>query len=248
MTRCGLLLALAASLAAQTFEVASVRPAAGNVYRSGPLAVTDPLIRLPGYTIFGLILDAYHVRDFQVRIADAIPKEEVFDRQYDIVARAPGAGAPALDDVRAMLRNLLADRFHLQVHREPKEMQVLALVAGRGGAKLKPAAADAQCSIRTRLAADRRNNEDVFSGCPIERLADRLGSLMGNRVVLDRTGLDGPYNFRLVAIPNYRARAGAEPADIDPLTAVVELGLRLVSQKAPVEVIVVDRVERPTEN
>ncbi len=230
------------------FEVASVRPSAPNVYRSGPLTVTDPLIRLEGYTIFGLILDAYHVRDFQVQLSPDIPKEEVLDRTYSIVARASDAGVPMIGDTRVMLQNLLGDRFHLQTHHETKEMQVYALVVTRGGAKLKGTAAGGRCSMRPGLASDGRNDEVVFSGCPIERLADRLGGMMGNRAVLDQTGLGGQYDFRLVAIPEYRALARADPGDINPLSAVEELGLKLVPQKAQVDVIVVDHVERPSGN
>jgi len=230
------------------FEVTSVRASDGTVFRSGALTVADPLIRLRGYTIYGLILDAYHVRDFQVGLSPDIPKDEVLDRQYDIVARAPGAGRPRIEDVRVMLQNMLADRFHLKVHHEMREMQVYALVVARGGAKLKETAAGGPCAIHAGLAADGRNNEEVFSGCPIERLADRLGNMLGNRAVLDQTGLGGRYAFRLVAIPEYRARGRSDPADIDPLSAVGPLGLKLVPQKAQVDVIAVDHVERPSEN
>jgi uncharacterized protein (TIGR03435 family) len=240
--------ALAQPGAPARFEVTSVRPSDGTVFRSEPLTVTDPLIRLKGYTIYGLILDAYHVRDFQVGLSPDIPKDEVLDRTYDIVARAPGVGVPKTEDVRVMLQNMLADRFHLKAHHEMKEMQVYALVVDRGRAKLKEAAAGARCSIRMGSATGGRNTEVVISACPIERLADHLGNMMGNRAVLDQTGLGGQYDFRLVAIPEYRVRGGSDPADIDPRSAVAELGLKLVPQKAQVDVIAVDHVERPTEN
>ncbi len=248
-----LLLAAALQTVPQTdrarlaFEVASVRESRGGVFRSGPLTVSGPFIRLEGYTIFGLVMDAYHVRDFQVKISPGIAKDDVLDRTYDIVARAPGAAAPPIEDVRIMLQNLLAARFHLVVRREPADMPVYALTVARGGAKLAPSAA-APCRLRTALASDGRNNEDVFSGCPIERLAERLGNLMGDRPVVDHTGLDGRYDFRLVAIPEFRTRTRSTPADIDPVTAVSELGLRLVPQKAPVELVVIDHVEKLAEN
>src|SRR6185312_7525087 len=109
----------------QSFEVASVRRHRGaDVFRTGPLTVSGPLVRLEGYTIFGLILDAYDLRDFQVSAAPEVRAhpEEIFDAMYDVVARAPGDGAPSFDEVRAMLRNLLGDRFGLTVHRYLKEM------------------------------------------------------------------------------------------------------------------------------
>lgn len=230
------------------FEVASVRPSKGNVFRRGPLTVADPLIRLEGYTVFGLLMDAYHVRDFQLKLSAPVPPEDIVDRMYDIVARTPGAGTPKIEDVRVMLQNLLADRFHLQVHHETKVMPVYALTVVRESARLKASASAAECSVRTRLASDGRNNQETFAGCPIERLADVLRNLTSDRPVLDETGLGGRYDFQLVAIPQYRARGGSDPADIDPIAAVAELGLKLVSKRAPVDMIVVDHLERPAEN
>lgn len=242
-------------LAAQTdppgtaFEVASVRPHQGSDFRSGPLyTVSSPLIRMEGYTVFGLIMDAWHVRDFQLSIAPAIPKEDIYNTMYDIVARAPGERAPSVDEVRSMLQRLLADRFKLGVHRETKEMPVYALEVGKNGPKLKESSADGQCSLHVGLAADGRNDEEIFSNCPIERLADRLGGKLDSRPVLDRTGLKGQYDMRLVAIPEYRSRSQADPADIDAITAVGELGLKLAPQKASVDIIVVDHMEKPTAN
>ena len=110
------LAAIALTLAQQpAFEVASVRQYKGQGHRLGPLTVTGPLIRLEGYTIFALVLDAYHLRDFQLDFGKAKP-EDVTDTIYDISAHAPGDGVPRLDDVRAMLRTLLADRFKLRTH------------------------------------------------------------------------------------------------------------------------------------
>ncbi len=241
--------AVAQSDAARTtFEVASVRQHQGTDIRSGAFTVSDPLIRLEGYTIYGLVMDAYGLRDFQLKISPDIPKEDVYGTMYDIVARAPGSGAPKMEEARLMLQNLLADRFKLRVHRETREMQVYALRVGKGAAKLTASSAGGQCSVHGELAKDGRNDEEVFSGCPIEELADRLGNLIGNRPVLDQTGLSGRYDFRVIAIPEYRARGQSDPADIDPVTAVGELGLKLAPQKAAVDVIAVDHLEKPIGN
>jgi uncharacterized protein (TIGR03435 family) len=234
--------------ALRTFEVASVRQHQGPVFRSGPFTVIDPLIRLEGYTIYGLVLDAYGLRDFQLKISPDIPKDAIYNTMYDVMARAPGTGVPRIEEAREMLQNLLADRFKLRVHREVKEMQVYALTVGRGATRLKASSTGGQCSVSVGLANDGRNNEEVFSGCPIERLADRLTNLVGNRPVLDQTGLRGRYDFRLAAVPEFRTRGQSDPADIDPVTATGELGLKLVPQKAPVDVIAVDHLEKPTEN
>jgi uncharacterized protein (TIGR03435 family) len=241
--------AIAQSDAARTtFEVASVRQHQGTVFRSGPFTVSDPLIRLEGYTLYGLVMDAWGLRDFQLKISPDIPPDGIYNTMYDIVARAPGTGTPKIEAARVMLQNLLADRFKLKVHRETREMQVYALTVGRGAARLKANSAGGECSVHTGLANDGRNNEEVFSGCPIERLADRLGNLIGNRPVLDQTGLSGRYDFRLLAIPEYRSRSQSDSADIDPVTAVGELGLKLAPQKAAVEIIAVDHLEKLSEN
>ncbi len=203
---------------------------------------------MEGYTVFGLIMDAWHLRDFQIAVATTVPKEDIYNTMYDVVARAPGERVPGIDEVRAMLRSLLTDRFKLEVHRETKEMPVYVPQVGKNGPKLKASPAGGECSPRVGLASDDRNDEEIFSGCPIERLADRLGGKIGSRPVLDQTGLKGPYDMRLVAIPEYRARGQSDPADIDAITAVGELGLKLVPGKAPVDIAAVDHLEKPTEN
>jgi uncharacterized protein (TIGR03435 family) len=229
------------------FEVASIRQHQGSVYRTGPLTVSSPLIRLEGYTVFGLVMDAYNLRGYQLAFGAVAHPDDIYDTQYDIVARAPGERAPSIDEARAMLRTLLADRFKLRVHRETKEMQVYALVVGKNGPRLKASSASDQCSVHTALASDGRNNEETFSNCPIERLADRLTNI-GDRPVLDQTGLTGNYDFRLVAIPEYRSLGRSDPADIPPSAAVEELGLKLVLQKARIDILAVDHVEKPDEN
>jgi uncharacterized protein (TIGR03435 family) len=243
------LLFLPALLLAQKFEVASVKPHKGNFIRSGPLVVTGPLIRLEGYTIFGLIIDAYHLRDYQLQAGfKGLKPEDIADDMYDISARAPGAGKPKIEDVRLMLQALLADRFGLVTHREQKERQVYALTAAKGGPHFKPASGDAPCQVKSSNAPDGRNVEEVFTNCTVERLADRLTNIMSEgRPVIDETALTGVYDFRLVMTPGYRQRGGAsEPTDISATAALGSLGLRLTGKKAPVEVLVIDKLSKPT--
>jgi uncharacterized protein (TIGR03435 family) len=230
------------------FEVASIHQLQGHIIRTGSLTVSSPLIRLEGYTIFGLVMDAYHLRDDQLAFGTVAPPDDIYDTQYDIIARAPGDNVPSIDDARAMLRTLLADRFKLKVHRETKEMQVYALVVGKNGPRLKASSASGPCLVHTALASDGRNNEETFTNCPIEQLAERLTNLIGDRPVLDQTGLTGKYDFRLVVIPEYRSRGSSDIADIPAVTAVGELGLKLAPQKALIDILAVDHIEKPTEN
>ena len=247
MTRTFLLLLAVLTLFGQVFEAASIRRYQGDARRPGPLSVSSTLIRLQGYTVFGLVLDAYHLRDFQLSFGNVAPENDIYDTMYDIVARAPGEKRPSLDDVRLMLQALLAERFQFKARHESKEMPVYILVAGREP-KLEPGNSEAPCKVHTVLAADGRNNEETFTNCRVERLADRLGNMIGDHPVLDQTGLAGTYDFKLIAIPAYRSRARNDPADIPPTSAVGALGLRMVMQKARIDILVVEHLEKPTEN
>jgi len=242
-------------LAAQpVFEAASIRPHEMTgppdvpVMRNGPIVVSSSLIRLEGYTIYGLVMDAWNLRDFQVSLAPSVRPDDVAESMYDIVARAPGPGVPRLDDVRAMLRSLLIERFQLRVHPAAKERSVYELRRAKGAPRLKASPSGGSCTVRVRLASDGRNNEETFSNCGTDRLADELGHLIRDRPVLDRTGMAGQYDFRLIAIPDYRTRDRSEPVDIDPLSAVKTLGLKLVSAKARIDILVIDSLGKLTEN
>src|SRR5215469_8216622 len=134
---------VAAGALAQTagpkFEVATVRPYAPQTPEGG-LKMSgnndDPgTARMVAMTLHGLVAQAYHVKDYQVEGPAWTTTE-----RYDIVAKVPAGTTPA--DRRVMEQNLLADRFHLTVHREPKEMQVYALVVGKGGLKIEPVPSD----------------------------------------------------------------------------------------------------------
>jgi uncharacterized protein (TIGR03435 family) len=118
---------------------------------------------------------------------------------------------------------------------------------GKNGLKLQASSSSEPCRLQTGVARDGRNDEEIFSGCPLERLAERLRGKL-DRPVLDRTELRGQYDMHLVAAPESRTLKGPDPADIDPRTAVRDMGLTLTPAKASVDVIVVDRLERLTEN
>ena len=72
------------------FEVASIRQHQTSAIRNGPLTVSSPLIRLEGYTVFGLVMDAYDLKDYQLRFGAVASSEEIYGAMYDIVARVPG--------------------------------------------------------------------------------------------------------------------------------------------------------------
>jgi uncharacterized protein (TIGR03435 family) len=165
------------------------------------------------------------------------------------------------DDSRAvkrrMVQGLLADRFKLVTHRETRELPIYALVVAKGGAKLGATQANG-----TTINA-RRGQIEVQGSNSVALLAEELSKIVG-RVVVDKTGIEGRYNIVLKwtpddsagsgfnAPPAFNATASAAPAaDSGPsiFTAIQEqLGLKLDAEKGPVEVLVIDHIEMPSEN
>jgi uncharacterized protein (TIGR03435 family) len=190
-----------------------------------------------------LIYQSYGVKEYQVSGPDWIRTE-----LYDITATMPPA-TPA-DQALRMMQKLLADRFKLAFHRETREIAVYALVIGKSGSKL--------------VEGDLGQGSGGTSSSP--------GKLVGTRVrmrnlvealsrqadlpVVDMTGLNGIYSFTLEYAPESRTAAAkpdeaAEgPTGPSIYTAIQEqLGLKLESRKVPMEMLVIDGVEKiPVEN
>jgi len=229
-----------------------VRPAPG-----GRFTVTNVPLQY-------VVTMAYRIKDFQLSGA---PPWFLAER-YDIEAKADGD--PSFDAMLPMVRTLLEDRLRLQVHRDSKEMQVYALVVAKAG-KLHPAEGECGPPPSGPLPAPEPGKLPTppcgfFFVVPghlsaqkaaIGGLSDSL-SLLTDRIVLDKTGLAGKYDINLEFTPDqsqFQAPPGVTPAPpIDSngpslFTALQEqLGLKLESQKGPVEIIVIDHVERPSEN
>ncbi len=231
------------------FEVASIKPHQGPLTRIMDFKVSGSRVTMEAYSVFLLVLDAYHLKgNYQISLAPVSRQEdEIREVMYDVAARAPGNTVFPRDEIRKMLQTLLADRFHLAIHRETREMPVYALLQGKDGIKLKPRVSDEPCSMHHKSAGDGRNYEETFSNCPIEELAKQLAQRSMDRPVVDKTGLTGTYDFRLVVMPGPGSDGTSEP-DVTISSPLRELGLKLESQKAPVEIVVVDRVQKPTEN
>jgi uncharacterized protein (TIGR03435 family) len=272
-----ILLAAAALLAVAGPVVMGVvkaqTPATGLVFEVATVKKADPngdggvrLNFLPGgalratnFPLRELISFAYDVRDFQVKGPSWIENE-----RYDIMAKPEKPGPDNLgqmspeerksfgDQMRERTRALLAERFRLVTHRESTEMPVYALVVAKGGPKMQEAQPGGPGNMRGMRGQINAQNTTM------EMLAGSLSRMVG-RVVVDRTGLTKSYDFVLEWTPDSQGPPppggrpdGPAPADVSGpsiFTALQEkLGLRLESTKAPVPIIVVDRVERPSEN
>src|SRR5262249_49174574 len=150
------------------------------------------------------------------------------------------------EEFRPLLRRLLAERFHLQLHRETREMTVYAMTIGKGGVKFKESAPEEP--PKQHIGVNGRNQYIDFQQVTMEQVVDSLGAVGGDRPVIDKTGLTGKYDIRLEATPEFRINNNPQPDDLSIFNAIQQqLGLKLEPQKVPIEVLVVDHVEKPSE-
>jgi uncharacterized protein (TIGR03435 family) len=164
------------------------------------------------------------------------------DERYDIVAKADTPGALSPEELRPLLQSMLADRFRLTFHRETREFPAWSLTVGDKGAMFHPATD----SVPNLSVSSGGGRADLTARrMPMSSLAKVLGETIGETVV-DDTGLTGIFDFQLAWAPPDTAESQLP----DIFAAVREqLGLRLVRvKKSPVEVIVIDRIDKASEN
>jgi uncharacterized protein (TIGR03435 family) len=243
-------LALASACWAQAvFEVASVK---SNTSMDSGTSINRALggeFSATNVTLKMLITFAYDVRPHQL---SGGPGWMDSDR-YDILARPSAEDAAAepksysftegdQDRLHQRVQALLADRFKLVVHRETREMPVLALVVAKGGPHLQePKGAGPSIQGRMGQLTCKKVSMKMFS----ERL---LSQRMGRNVV-DQTGLAGDFDFEIKYVEDRGAAATADVSGPDFLTAMQEqLGLKLESQKGPVQIVIIDHVEKASAN
>ena len=230
------LMALGSLGHSQAFEVASVKVSRlGNTrqdFQSVPGGLTIRNATLPT-----VVMWAYKVSKYQIAKAPDLDVD-----RYDIIAKA--AGPARTDEMRAMMQSLLVERFKLALHHETREMQAYAMVQAKGGSKLKKSDID-----------DGRVSpiEGKFilggKGGSLDQLAAFLGEPLGTPVI-DMTGLKGRYDFTLdltefaVKGPRQPGDQGADPVAVFQAALPKQLGLKLEARKLPVEVLIIDHVEK----
>ncbi len=240
MNKTALLIATAALTLAQAdksaeFEVASIKPTAT---RDGSLSQRFPpggRFSCTNLSVHNLLRMAHEVQDYQI----AGEPGWMASAGFDIEARAATATTePSREQVLKMVQTLLADRFHLAFHREIRQLPIYTLTVGKGGHKLQ--AADSSASTDGTL----RKGHLVTKRMSMTGLANFLTFGL-KRPVTEETGLKGDFAFTLEWAPGL-----AESDDGPSLFAAVQeqLGLRLESKRGPIEVLVIDHVERPSEN
>jgi uncharacterized protein (TIGR03435 family) len=229
-------LAQAPGTASPSFDVASVRPSheCAGFFMSPPGSRSFSVRNASMAFLIGM---AYRVGNDQIEKNPSWIDSEC----YVISARAEGDGDLGNDQLRLLLQNLLSQRFHLSLHREMKDFSGYALVVAKDGPKLD---ATKGVTVPGYIGRDGLRVRNTSTGA----LATMLVHTVGAHVV-DKTGLTGRYDINLSFAPN-ASLATTDSSLPSIFTAVQEqLGLKLIPEKVPVEMLVVDHVEKvPTEN
>jgi uncharacterized protein (TIGR03435 family) len=226
------------------FDAATVKPNNSGTGSSSTES-TNGLLRITNQTLLRMIQYAYGVRDFQISGGPAWVRSD----RYDVTAKPEGSAHD--QQMKQMLQSLLAERFQLQFHRQTQEGPIYALLIGKNGPKLQPAPESDNSGISLNSTAVRTTMKGTH--VTMERLAANLGDRIG-RPVVDKTGLSGKFDFELSWVADLTLATGTlDPgADVSGpsiFTALQEqLGLRLNSQQGPIEMLLIDHAEKPTEN
>ena len=234
------------------FEVATIKPA--GLSPGLGLNVTATELRAQSISLAGLITFTFELHLTQVSGLPGWAETE----GYEIVAKLPQGGDPSDVQIRTMLKNLMQSRFGLSFHTEKRELSVYTISIGKNGPagiKMVKNTTNGQ-----RIGAQGLGRT-VFSGITMSDFAAQLQLRVLDRPVIDRTGLTDRYDFTLNWRPDefhfprasaaQRASAVAAGADALPdlFTAVQEqLGLKLEATKAPMDILVIDKVSKPSEN
>jgi uncharacterized protein (TIGR03435 family) len=234
-----------------TFEVATIKPSQPDA-PGAYITVRGRNLVVGNQTIGSLMAFAFGLHPDQIIGGPVWLKQD----RFDITAEPDGTGMPNDKQLRAAMARLLADRFALTFHRDKKELTVYALTALKTGPKM------------TRNDTNPNGLPGLgFRGPGIMGVTNAtMGDFTGvmqavvlDRPMIDQTKLEGRYDFSLTWTPDetqFGGRGGQAPPPADPAnappalaTAVQEqLGLKIESTKAPVEVFVIDKLEKPTAN
>jgi uncharacterized protein (TIGR03435 family) len=239
--------------AAPRFEVATIKPSQ-SLEPSGSLKVSPGgQVNVTNFPVMVLLQFAYNVPRQQI---SGGPSWLDSDR-FDIVGKPDTPGGPNMTQLKMMLQKLLADRLRLTLHHETKELSVYGLTVSKGGPRLVEDTANPN-GLPTFLGRGGPQGRKFQNATMADFATDLRGSV-GDRLVVDQTGLGSKrYDFILKWTPFSSAtnRAigvlpAADNTDAPPdIFAAIQqqLGLKLVPTKTPVDVIVIDRVDRPSEN
>jgi uncharacterized protein (TIGR03435 family) len=229
-----------------TFEVASIKPA--DPAAGGNMSVNmggGGRVIMTNVTVHWLITQAWKIHDYQLT-----GEPHWFETEHFDIAAKPETATPPTPEgqktLRRMMQNLVVDRFGLIYHRETRQLPMYALVVAKNGPKLAPS------TTATELGGWSSGNGKLEGkAMKTAEIAEALSESAGT-TVMDQTGLTGEYDYTLKWTPDLENGTPSEAAGAQGpslFTAIQEqLGLKLESRKGPVEIIVIDKAERPSAN
>lgn len=241
-----------------SFDVATIRRSrSGN----GMMAWTGDGINISGFPLQPMMLEAFGVEESQMIGAPDWVRSDRFDIQAKVAPEdAEAFSRVSAGDRDAMLLPLLQDRLHLRYHHETRQMPIYTLVVAKGGPRLTRSPEDAAMTDpaaglkhRSMMMWRGRGNLEA-EGMSVEDLAGQLSGVLRHRVE-DRTSLTGHYDFKLRwtpddAPPTGGVNSGQPAEDLPPALSTAleeELGLKLESARAGVDVVVIDHIEPPAD-
>ena len=224
---------------------------------SGTYGISASGYQAHGASLIYLLTFGYNMHPKQFV---GLPAWATSDR-YEVNAKLPEGGRPTDAQLRIMVQNLVKDRFGITLHIEKRELSAYTINVGKGGlAGIKMTRSESQGSNGGGSFAGSVPGKGVMTmgNATMTDMASLMQRVMLDRPVVDQSGLTGRYNIALKWAPdetqftqmNLRL---APPPGADPLPDLVtafreQLGMKLESTKAPVDVIVIDKVSRPSEN
>jgi uncharacterized protein (TIGR03435 family) len=251
--------ALGISADAPGFEVATIKPSDPASRGMSISLGVGGMFTTQNVTLKMLVALAWNVREFQLSGASGW----IATDRFDIVAKPEHEVQRNSEEgravIRAMVQALLVDRFHLQAHLDSKEMPVYGLIVAKNGSKLVESDPEGK-GPSLGFTGNRGGKSSVTANkVPMKMFAEALSNQLG-RTVIDQTGLNSSYTFKMEYTPDFsmgmskegvpeKGESDALPDGPSIFTALTEqLGLKLESQKGPVEVVVIDHAEKPTDN
>jgi uncharacterized protein (TIGR03435 family) len=236
------------------FTVATIKPARPGAPRGG-YGFRGQDVTTTNVTVNWMIKLAYNVHARQISGGPSWLDSD----KYDVVGRPDTPGQPSRDQMKLMIQKLLADRFQLKFHLEKRELPVYAMVVAKAGPKITVSAGDPKAFPGIGFAQGPGMISLVGRNTGLDGVANGLQSNVLDKPVVNQTGLTGRYDFILRFTPDatqlasFGAIPPANPADLDAPPDIFaafeqQLGLKLQSTKAAVDVMVIDKIERPSEN
>jgi len=223
----------AACLAQPAFEAAAIKPSSAPDGSSSTHS-NNGRIRMENVNLRQIVMMAYRLQNYQYVGAASLEND-----RYNIDAKAEEKVKDA--EMMQMLQTLLAERFKLKIHHESKQVSGYALLVAKGGLKVKPVEGEGSGmnTNNTKLTATHVN---------MDRLSKWVSNVL-HQPVNDETGVKDSFSF-VMEFENPRPGRDEKETTLPTLfTALTEtLGLKLEPRKLPIDVVVVDHAERPTEN